>query len=241
MRVLIADDERLARDEIRRLLHAHPEVVVAGEATNVDDTIAAVASLDPDVLLLDIRMPGGTGFDVLERLNHLPAVIFTTAYDEFAVRAFEVSALDYLVKPIRPDRLASALARAASSLPHHPTGTAGATSPPGPRLERVFIRDGDRCWLIATSSIALFEAEGNYTRVCFDGHRPLVRTTLQSLEARLDPAMFFRASRAHLINLRFVERLEPDIADGLRAHLRGGQEIIVSRRQARRLRDAWSL
>jgi two-component system LytT family response regulator len=238
MRVLIADDERLARDEIRRLLRAHPDVVVAGEATNVEDTIAAVAALDPDVLLLDIRMPGGTGFDVLERLDHVPAVIFTTAYDEFAVRAFEVSALDYLVKPIRPDRLASALARAASSL--HPDRT-DRTGPAGPRLERVFIRDGDRCWLMAVSSIALFEADGNYTRVYFDNHRPLVRTTLQNLETRLDPAMFFRASRTHLINLRFVERLEPDIADGLRAHLRTGQEVTVSRRQARRLRDAWSL
>jgi len=236
MRVLIADDERLARDEIRRLLRAHPDVIVAGEATNVEDTLAAVASLDPDVLLLDIRMPGGTGFDVLERLDHVPAVIFTTAYDEFAVRAFEVSALDYLVKPIRPDRLASALARAASSLRPDPPGPAGS-----PRLERVFIRDGEHCWLMAVSSIALFEADGNYTRVYFDHHRPLVRTTLHSLEARLDPAMFFRASRTHIINLRFVERLEPDVADGLRAHLRNGQEVTVSRRQARRLREAWSL
>jgi two-component system LytT family response regulator len=234
--VLIADDERLARDEVRRLLNAHPHVVVAGEATTVDETVAATAALEPDLLLLDIRMPGGTGFDVLERIDRIPVVVFTTAYDEFAIRAFEVNALDYLLKPIRPERLASALERASTA----PRRSAAPTTT-GSRVERVFVRDGERCWLIAVASISLFESEGNYTRVHFDGNRPLVRTTLQHLEARLDPTVFFRVSRTHLVNLRAVERLEPDAGDGLRAHLRTGQVVAVSRRQARRLRDTWGL
>jgi len=108
-------------------------------------------------------------------------------------------------------------------------------------MERVFVRDGERCWLIPVSSIALFESEGNYTRVCFDGNRPLVRTPLHRLERRLDPAVFFRASRSHLLNLRFVDRIEPAVNDGLLVHLRSGATVVVSRRQARRLREAWSL
>ncbi len=235
MRVLIVDDERLARDELRRLLRAHPDVVIAGEAATADEAVARASDADVDLLLLDIEMPGGSGFDLLERLDRVPAVVFTTAYDEFAVRAFEVNALDYLMKPIHPDRLAAALDRVRATLP------ARSEAESRQRLERVFVRDGDRCWLIPVSSIALFESEGNYTRVCFDGNRPMIRIPLQRLEARLDPSVFFRASRTHILNLRFVERIEPAVNDGLTVTLRTVGEVPVSRRQARRLRDAWSL
>jgi len=235
MKVLIVDDERLARDELRRLLRVHPDVEIVGEAATADAAVARASASDVDLMLLDVEMPGGSGFDVLERLERVPAVVFTTAYDEFAVRAFEVNALDYLMKPIHPDRLASALARLRPTLA---TRTVAATSP---RLERVFVRDGERCWLIAVAAIALFESDGNYTRVCFDGNRPLVRTPLQRLEARLDPAVFFRASRTHILNLRFVERIEPAVNDGLTVHLRTVGDVPVSRRQARRLRDAWGI
>ena len=235
MRVLIVDDERLARDELRRLLRVHPDVEIVGEAATADAAVARASASDVDLMLLDVEMPGGSGFDVLERLEQVPAVVFTTAYDEFAVRAFEVNALDYLMKPIHPDRLASALDRVRPTLATRPVGAASQ------RLERVFVRDGERCWLIAVASIALFESDGNYTRVCFDGNRPLVRTPLQRLEARLDPAVFFRASRTHILNLRFVERIEPAVNDGLTVHLRTVGEVPVSRRQARRLRDAWGI
>ena len=237
MRVLIVDDERLARDELRRLLRAHPDVVVVGEAATADDAAARLADDDVDLLLLDVEMPGASGFDLLERLDRVPRVIFTTAYDAFAVRAFEVNALDYLMKPVHPDRLAAALDRVRTA----PAREAATDVPARERLERVFVRDGERCWLVPVASIAVFESEGNYTRVCFDGNRPLVRTPLQRLEARLDSSIFFRASRTHLLNLRFVERIEPAVNDGLVVHLRGGGEVMVSRRQARRLRDAWSL
>jgi two-component system, LytTR family, response regulator len=235
MRVLIVDDERLARDELRRLLRPYADVVIAAEAATADEAVARASDTDVDLMLLDIEMPGGNGFELLERLDRVPAVVFTTAYDEFAVRAFEVNALDYLMKPIHPDRLAAALDRVRTTLGARPDSELRHP------LERVFVRDGERCWLIPVTSIALFESDGNYTRVYFEGNRPLVRTALQRLEGRLDPAVFFRASRTHVLNLRFIERIEPAVNDGLTVRVRTVGDVPVSRRQARRLRDAWSL
>jgi two-component system, LytTR family, response regulator len=231
MKTLIVDDERLARAELRRMLEVHRDVTIVGEAANADEAEAQLRSAGIDVLFLDIQMPGASGFDLLERLDGLPAVIFTTAYDEYAVRAFEVNALDYLLKPIRPDRLAVALAkvREARSAPKRP--------PPA----RVFLRDGERCWIVATADIVLFEAEGNYTRAYFGRERPLVRTSLQALESRVDPAVFFRASRRHLVNLRHIEAIDEDVGDAYSVRLRGGHSVAVSRRQSRKLRETLSL
>jgi two-component system LytT family response regulator len=242
MRALIVDDERLAREELRRLLGAHPDIVIAGEAANPDAAAAKLAELDVDVLFLDITMPGGTGFDLLERLERVPLLVFTTAHDEFALRAFEANAFDYLLKPIRPERLTAALDKV--------RGVWMAQQQPPPRerqagvraaSERVFLRDGDRCWIVAIGDIVLFEAEGNYARVHAGGHRPLIRTSLNALEARLDPAMFFRASRQHIVNLRFVESVEPGVADRYTVTLRGGLSVPVSRRHSRKLRESLEL
>jgi len=242
---LLVDDERLARRELRRLLAPHPDVNVAGEAVNVDDAIARLAAASIDVVFLDIQMPGGTGFDVLERVERLPLVVFTTAYDEYAVRAFEVNAFDYLVKPIRPERLAAALDKLRTALADDGPPSASAPSElrrDGPHVrERVFLRDGDRCWIVRIADIALFEVEGNYARAYFSGHRPLIRSSLNDLEARLDPAIFFRASRQHLINLRFVESVERAADDTYVVHLRNGSVVPVSRRQSRHLRENLSL
>jgi two-component system LytT family response regulator len=239
MKVFIVDDERLARDELRRLLRTHPDVTVSGEAGSVEEAEERLAALAVDLLFLDIQLPGATGFDLLERLDRIPPVVFTTAYDEFAVRAFEVNAFDYLVKPIHPARLARAIERGRQAL----AARRGTEPPAATRVlrDRVFVRDGERCWIVPVASIALFEAEGNYTRVCFETDRPLIRTALHSLEARLDPATFFRVSRTHIVNLRFVERIEPTVNDAYLVRLRTGQEVQVSRRQSRRLRDTLSL
>jgi two-component system, LytTR family, response regulator len=228
MRALIVDDERLARLEMRRLLSAHPDVEIAGEARGGPEAVDLVRKLAPDVMFLDIQMPGMTGFDVLEALDDVPAVIFTTAYDEYAVRAFEVNALDYLMKPVAPERLAAALAKVR---PH--TGT--------PRLESVFVRDGDRCWIVRLPDIFLLESEGNYTRLYFAGERPLIRRSLSALEAQLDPAAFFRAGRKQIVNLKWIERVDVGVAGGLVVHLRSGHTVEMSRRQSARLRDAMSL
>jgi two-component system, LytTR family, response regulator len=228
---VLIDDERLARRELRRLLRVHADVRIVGEAQNVEEAAALVEQRPVDLLFLDIQMPDGTGFDLLERLDRVPRVIFTTAYDEHAIRAFEVNALDYLLKPIAPERLGSALDRARHS----------AAAEPRARLDRVFVRDGDRCWLVGVEDIRLFEAEGNYARVYFGAHRPLILRSLQALEGKLDSARFFRASRSHIINLGAVERVEQDVDGGLIVALRGGPPVKVSRRQSRRLRDELSL
>jgi two-component system LytT family response regulator len=240
MKAVIVDDERLARAELRRLLVSHPDVVIVGEAANVDEAEAQLASLDVDVLFLDITMPGASGFDLLERLEAVPRLIFTTAYDEFALKAFEVNALDYLLKPIRPDRLSAALEKVRVAGPETPAAASPA-KPYRAATERVFLRDGDRCWIVAIGEIAFFEAEGNYARVHVGANRPLIRTSLNALEARLDPAVFFRASRQHLINLRFVEAIESDVDDSYLARLRGGHAVRLSRRQSRKLQDSLGL
>ena len=231
LRALIADDERLARSELRRLLAVHPDVTVAGEAANADEAEERLRTGDVDVLFLDIQMPGATGFDLLERLHTVPRVIFTTAYDEYAVRAFEVNAFDYLLKPIPPERLAAALDKVRDA------GDAHKRPPP----DRVFLRDGERCWIVAVADIVLFEADGNYARALFGKERPMIRTSLQALEARLDPTAFFRASRRHLINLRHVEAVVDGVDDSYTVRMRGGHLVAVSRRQSRKLRETLSL
>jgi two-component system LytT family response regulator len=237
MRALIADDERLARAELRRLLAAFPDVEVVGEAAHVDEACRQVEALAPDLLLLDIQMPGGTGFDVLERLEEPPDVVFTTAFDAHAVRAFQVNALDYLLKPIEPERLAEALER----VRQRGRVAQAPAVPSGPPLERVFVRDGERCWLVQLSQVPLITSEGNYARLELEGAQPLLLRSLSYLEERLDPARFFRASRQHLLNLDFIEAMEPGPGGTLVARLRGGREVEMSRRQSQRFRERLSL
>ena len=239
MNALLVDDERLARNELRRLLQAHPDVTIVGEARNVDEAEARLGELAVDLLFLDIQMPGASGFDLLARLERAPLVIFTTAYDEYALRAFEVNAFDYLTKPIRPDRLAAALDKARRAWAA--AQAAAGTAQPRPAFERIFVRDGERCWLVDLGDIVLFEAEGNYTRLHFGSNRPLIARSLQSLEARLDPAVFFRASRSHIINLKTVDGVESEVDGSYIVLLRGGRRVAVSRRQSRRLRETLSL
>ena len=228
MTALVIDDERLARLELRRLLAAHPEIEIAGEARSGEEALALIAKLAPEVIFLDIQMPGMSGFDLLERLEDLPQVIFTTAYDEYALKAFEVNALDYLLKPVVPARLAAALARVRPR-----------TEPS--RLEQVFVRDGERCWIVRLPDIYLLESEGNYTRVNFAGERPLIRRSLNALEEQLDPAMFFRAGRKEIVNLKWIEKVDISVAGGLVVTLRGGRSIEMSRRQSSKLREILSL
>ncbi len=228
MTALIIDDERLARVELRRLLKSHPEVEIAGEARNGQEALTLIGELSPDLLFLDIQMPGMTGFELLDRVENVPQVIFTTAYDEHAIKAFEVNALDYLLKPIAPERLAAALQRV---VPRRAPQ----------RLSRVFVRDGDRCWIVRLPDIFLLESEGNYTRLHFGNERPLIRRSLNALEQQLDPTVFFRASRKQILNLTWIEKTGITVSGGLVATLRGGQTVEMSRRQSDRLREILSL
>ena len=242
MKALLIDDERLARNELRRLLAAHPDIEVAGEAVDVDDAVQKVAALRPGLLFLDVQMPGADGFSLLERLDPpLPAVIFTTAYDEFAVKAFEFNALDYLLKPVDPNRLVAALERLRS---RDPAASGSASPMPATRLsldDKVFVREGDRCWFVPVRNIRLLESEGNYTRLHFDDQKPQLFRSLTAMEERLDPRSFFRANRKQVINLTWVEGIEPWFSGGLLVKLRGGLKVELSRRQAQDFRERMSL
>lgn len=228
MRAVIIEDEPLARRELRRLLEPHPSVEIVGEAANIEEAKKLVEATTPDLLFLDIHMPGGTGFDLLEQLEQVPAVIFTTAYDEHAVRAFEIDAIDYLLKPIEPERLADALGRMVVMTQQRANKQATLDI-----LEQIFVRDGPRCWFVPLREVHLISSEGNYVRLHWKQAKPLFGKSLVSLETRLDPKLFFRANRQQIINLEFVEEVDMGTGGRLHIQLRGGPEVEVSRRQAR--------
>ncbi len=245
MKALIIDDERLARSELRRLLAAFPEVQVAGEAANAEQAREQLAALRPDVIFLDVQMPGETGMEFLASIEPpVPQVIFATAYDEFAVKAFELNALDYLLKPVDPVRLAAAIEKLRAKFAGEADGAAGSRSAPRERLaaeDKVFVREGDRCWFVEVKSIRLLESEGNYTRVHFDAAQPQLFRSLNAMEERLDPKFFFRANRRQIINLAWIESIEPWFSGGLLVYLKGGAKVELSRRQAQEFREKMSL
>jgi len=245
LRTLIVDDERLARRELRRLLESHEAVAVVAEAANADEAEAAVHEDTPDLLLLDVQMPGDSGFDLLKRLDAVPHVVFVTAYDEYAIRAFEVNALDYLVKPVEPARLEQAIetvqARAAEDGPQAVGADDEEPRAPLTAEDQVFVKDGERCWFVQLADVRLFEAAGNYTRLYFDGEEPLIHRSLSYLEERLDPDRFFRASRQHILNLRWVDDVTPWSKGKLKATLKDGTEVELSRRRSRAFREQLSL
>ena len=228
MRALLVDDERLARVALRRLLNSHDDIVVVGEARNAGEAASLVRELHPDLVFLDVEMPGENGIDVLRRVQPAPPVVFTTAYQQYAVRAFEVNALDYLLKPILAERLSSALDRARKA---RRLGEAAASE-----TRQILLREGSRSWTVGLDRILALESQGNYTRVYFGINRPLIHGSLSALGDRLDPSLFFRVSRMHIVNLQNVESLEHEGGARLTAILRGGLKVVVSRRQARRLR-----
>jgi len=229
MKALVVDDEPLARRELRRLLDSFPAVQVVGEAGNIDEARARIEELSPEVVFLDIQMPGGTGFDLLTQLERVPRIVFTTAYDQYAVKAFEVNALDYLLKPIEPERLATTLRKIqAAATP----GIAAADAP----LEQLFIRDGPRCWFVPLRDVSVFTAEGNYVRLLWGKERPMLGRSLTALEEKLDPKRFFRANRGQIVNLDHILQVETGEGGRLHLQLRDGPEIEVSRRQARLFR-----
>lgn len=244
MRAIVIDDERLARRELINLLNQLETVEVVGEAVNVDDAKEKIEQLQPDVIFLDIQMPEKTGFDLLEELDHVPHVIFTTAYDEYALKAFQVNALDYLLKPIEPKRLEDAVNKLLGKIEEIAKKEEDGALAGQKKLtldDQVFVKDGDRCWFVRLSNVRLFESDGNYIKVYFDNFKPMIHKSLNALDERLDEKSFFRASRKHIINLGWVEAIEPWFNGGLVVTLRGGDRIEVSRRQAARFKEMMSL
>ncbi len=243
MRALIIDDERPARRELRGLLEDHGGVEIVGEAANIAEAARLVAEHRPDLLLLDIEMPGGNGFDLLETLPppH-PLVIFTTAYSEHAVRAFETNSLDYLLKPIGTGRLAAALEKASARLgPRAAKPAAAPALAPLGENDQVFLRSGDRCWFVPVRTIILVEADGNQTRVHFGKESALLSRTLNAMEERLPSRLFIRANRHQLVNLRMIATIGDWFSRTLRVVLTDGRSIEFSRRQALHFRETLSL
>ncbi|MGB3618812.1 MAG: LytTR family DNA-binding domain-containing protein [Catalinimonas sp.] len=236
IKTLIVEDARLARQELRHLLQAHPEVEVVGEARDAPEARTLIQTLRPELLLLDVQLPGEDGFELLESLDQVPDVIFTTAYDAYALRAFEVNALDYLQKPLLPDRLAAALQKITDRPPDAPATPTGKLG----QGDKVFVRDGDRCWFVPLAEIRLFEVENNYTRIFFEDQRPMIPKTLNYMESRLDARTFFRAGRKHIVNVHWIERIEPWFSHTLKLYLRGGETVEVSRRQTSRFKELMS-
>ena len=245
MRALIVDDERLARNELKRLLENFPSIEVIGEAANTDEASQLIEELQPDVVFLDIQMPGKTGFEWLEEWDgFLPEIIFTTAFDEYALKAFEVNALDYVLKPIELARLSESIQKLESRFqrPASTEKSVTANHVLGGN-DQIFVKDGEKCWFVRLDRVRLCESMGNYVRLFFDDQKPLVLKSLNSLEERLDPKLFFRCNRKHIVNLNFIDKIEPWFSGGLQVTLKGekAEKIEISRRQSIRFKELLSL
>jgi len=240
IRALLVDDEDLARHVLRELLKSHPEVEIAGECANGFEAVKAVAERRPNLIFLDVQMPKLTGFDVLELIGTEIPVIFVTAYDQHAMRAFEVHAVDYLLKPVGRERFEAALTRAKDRVAEKkpiPAELAAAARPPQQFLERVVIRDGTRVTLIPVAKLDYVEAQDDYVALASHGAKHLKQQTIASLEAALDPARFVRIHRSYIVNFERVARIEPYGKDSRLAILTDGTRLPVSRAGYARLKS----
>lgn len=236
MNIVIVDDSRLARKELAGLLNEQSRYAIVGEAADVQSALDLINRLKPDLLLLDIHLPDGSGFDVLEQAEHIPKVIFTTAYEQHALRAFEVNALDYLLKPITSERLFQALEKIDSDKIQSSSQIQSTTNRKAE--DHLFIREGECCHFVKYHEIRLLQVDGNYVRLYFRNTNAMMPRSLNYVEERLDPQIFFRANRQQIVNLNFVDRIEPWVGDGLLIVMKDGAQIEASRRQARELKNA---
>jgi two-component system LytT family response regulator len=237
MKAIIIDDERLARQELKSLLAQYKEVEIIGECQDAAQALEKINELKPDVIFCDIQMPGKTGLELVEEISGTIDVVFVTAYDEHAIKAFELNAFDYLLKPVQSQRLAETIKK----LSIKESSTKPDNNTPLTAADMIFIKDGDKCWFVRMNDIRLFESEGNYVRVYFENNKPLILRSLNSLETRLSEKDFFRASRKHIINLNYIGSVEQWFNGGLNVKMKDGREVEISRRQAVKLKDMMSL
>ncbi len=231
---VIVEDSRLARQELKELVKEHPEIEIVGEAENVDDAHKLIENTNPLLLFLDINMPEKDGFQLLESLDEIPVVIFTTAYDEYAIKSFEYNAFDYLLKPINKDRFAKSIKKLLPILEEKnnaiETKKLNADS-------QIFIKEGEQCWMVLLKDILLFEIVGNYTRVYFEDKKPLIYKSLNQIESKLPEHHFFRVNRQQIINLKSIENVTPWFNGKLKMALKNGSEVEVSRRQSQKFKQ----
>lgn len=240
IRAVIVEDSRLARNELKELIKLHDDLELVGEASNVDDGVELIESESPDLLFLDINMPEKDGFDLLEMLDEVPITIFTTAYDEYAIKSFEYNALDYLLKPVSNKRFDMALEKVRVKMASKQEDNNSATK----KLtegSQIFIKDGEDCWLVKVGDISLFEIVGNYTRVFFEDKKPMLYKSLNQVEEKLPEDSFFRANRQQIINTNYIENVVPWFNGKLKLTMKNGEEVEVSRRQSYIFKDKMSL
>lgn len=234
MKVAIVEDSRLARQELISLLSGFEEINIIGEAENGEQAVLLIQDHQPDLVFLDIHLPGMDGFEVLEKIDESPLIIFTTAYDEYAIQAFEYNTLDYLLKPINPERLEKAFEKA--RLAHQNRQKSHLLT----EDSQVFVKDGEKCWFVNLREIHLFESYGNYTRIYFQDNKPLILKSLNYLEKVLDPKVFFRINRQQIVNLKYVVGGASWFNGKMKLQLKSGQEVEVSRRQANKIKELFS-
>ena len=241
--VFIIDDERLAREELKMLLQAIEMVELIGEASSGEDAKILLPSLEPDILLVDINMPGMNGIEFVKGLNNPPYVIFVSAHEDHAISAFSVGAFDYLLKPINPNRLKESFNRILQdeqdewdSVKEQPLEKKKLTI-----TDKVYIRDGDKSWFVSLTDIRLFESDGNYVKVHFHQNKPMLLRSLNSFQELLDPHFFFRANRKHIVNIEWILSVETWFNGGLMVELTTGEKIEISRRQAIRFKENWGI
>lgn len=238
IRAVIVEDSRLARNELKELIKLHDDLDLIGEAENVDNGVELIHSERPDLLFLDINMPEKDGFELLEMLDEVPITVFTTAYDEYAIKSFEYNALDYLLKPVSEKRFGLALEKVRAQMESRNNQSKAKKLTEG---SQIFIKDGESCWLVKVGDIALFEIVGNYTRVYFTNEKPLLYKSLNQIEEKLPEESFFRANRQQIVNTNFVEGVVPWFNGKLKLTLTNGEEVEVSRRQSYIFKDRMSL
>jgi len=238
IKVIIVEDSRLARLELTELLKAFPEIEIINEADNISKAQRIIETLKPDLIFLDINMPGGNGFELLESLKNCPEVIFTTAYDEYAVKAFEYNALDYLLKPINTNRLAQAIGKIKNKM-----NVVHSLEDPNKlkRLGKTFVKDGDRYWIVRHEKIRYFESCGNYVKVHFDNNKPMLYKSLNKIEISLEDDLFVRANRQFIINKTFISSVHQSSEKGLSITMDDEREIVVSRRNVSQVKKSINL
>ncbi|WP_296622279.1 LytTR family DNA-binding domain-containing protein [Marivirga sp.] len=235
-KTIIIDDERLAREELKRSLSKYPEFVILGEASNVNDAIILIEKNAPDLIFLDIHMPEKSGFDLLHELAVVPVVVFTTAYDQYAVKAFEINALDYLVKPIRDERFTLTIERVKSELAKKEP-----KNEPLPIYYKIFIKDGDKCFFVPLNDIRLIQSMDNYARLYFGKDQTMIKKSLNLIEKKLNPNVFFRINRSQIVNTEYIETIYPYFKNKLNIKLITGETLEVSSRQSAKFRNWNSL
>lgn len=237
IKAVIVEDSRLARNELKELLKSHPKIEIIGEAENVDEGYELINKTQPDLLFLDINMPEKDGFQLLEMLDNVPITIFTTAFDEYAIKSFEYNALDYLLKPINSKRFAQAIEKVEDNLEEKVIKNSQKLN----LSNQIFIKEGEKCWLVKIEDIYLFEVDGNYTKVFFKDEKAIISKSLNQIEAKLPEEFFFRANRNQIINIQFANQIDPWFSGNLLVHLSKEIKVEISRRQASAFKEKLSL